>query len=231
MKVCLDLFCGLGGFSAAFEDAGEWTVITVDIESQFGPDLRADVFDLRPADILDVLPVDEWDAMDLFVVLASPPCTLFSTSGNHDEWDMDSKRPVGDRARKHVTLLYHTVGLIRGLSPDYWYLENPRHGRVTWFLGEPSGTVTYCQYGKEYMKPTGLWGEHAPMDYRKCNHGDPCHRSNTDDDGTSAIASMRDLNHAERSRVPYNLSESILNAVENPEPRESLEMWAADRKV
>jgi len=46
----LDLFCGLGGFSAAFQDSDRWTVTAVDIEDRFDPDITADVFELRPSD-------------------------------------------------------------------------------------------------------------------------------------------------------------------------------------
>ena len=200
----LDLFCGLGGFSAAFEDSDRWAVTTVDIEARFDPDIQADVFDLRPSDF----------DREFNVVVAGHPCTLMSTSGNHDEWDMDEHEPVGNRAADHTAMAFHTVGLIRGLNPDYWFLENPRHGRMTWLLGEPTGCVTYCQYGTDYMKPTGLWGNHPPMNYQRCRHGDGCHDSNTKNDGTSAIASMRSLSHAERSKVPYDLSASIRDACE-----------------
>jgi hypothetical protein len=200
----LDLFCGLGGFSQAFADSKRWAVTTVDIEERFAPDIVADVFDLRPSDFSE-----QYD-----VVVAGHPCTLMSTSGNHEEWDMDEKVPTGERAQDHTAMVYHTLGLIRGLNPEYWYLENPRHGRMTWLLGEPTGTVTYCQYGAEYMKPTGLWGTHPPMEYRRCTPGDGCHVSNTMDDGTSAIASMGHLSHAERSAVPYNLSDAIRAACE-----------------
>jgi len=209
-RQCLDLFAGLGGFSAAFDDSDEWDVTTVELEPEFDPDIQADVLDLRPSDLPNA-----------DVVLAGHPCTLFSTAGNHGQWDLDNKKPTGDRARKHVSMLHHTLGLIHALSPDYWFLENPRHGRILWYLGRPTGTVTYCQYGREYMKPTGLWGEHPPMTYKRCRKGMDCHVSNSEDDGTSAIASMGDRGHAERSLVPYELSDSILEAVEdaynNPE--------------
>jgi hypothetical protein len=43
--------------------------MTVDIEERFGPDIRADVLDLRPSDLLDA-----------DVIFAGHPCWLFSTS-------------------------------------------------------------------------------------------------------------------------------------------------------
>jgi len=199
----LDLFCGLGGFSAAFEESDKWDVTTVDIEARFDPDIQADVFDLRPSD---------FDA-EFDVVVGGHPCTLFSPAGNHDEWDMQSHQPIGERARTHVAMAHHTVGLIKALTPTYWFLENPR-GRMRWVLGEPTGTVTYCQYGREYQKPTDLWGNHpAGLSYQSCSRGAACHVRNVEDDGTSATASMSN-DVAERSLVPYDLSESIREACE-----------------
>ena len=203
-RLCLDLFAGVGGFSEAFEEADGWEVVTVDVEEKFDPDICADVLDLRPEDLPDA-----------DVVLVGHPCTLFSTAGNHDEWDLKNRRPTGDRAKRHVAMLFHTLGLVHAISPEYWYLENPRRSRINWLIGPPTEWVTYCQYGTDYQKPTGLWGDHAPgMTYRRCKRGDPCHTSNTENDGTCAIASMDRSDHAARSKVPYELSKAILDAVE-----------------
>jgi site-specific DNA-cytosine methylase len=124
----LDLFCGLGGFSAAFHDSNRWSVTTVDIDARFEPTIEADVFDLRPSDING----------DFDVVLASPPCTQFSTAGNHHAWDFTTHEPTTEAAKNAVGLVFHTLGLIRSLSPRYWFLENPQ-GRLRWFLGHPRG--------------------------------------------------------------------------------------------
>lgn len=204
-KTCLDLFAGLGGFSSAFEDHPEWEVITVEID----PDLDADVV----ADVGELTPSDPRLPDDVDVILASPPCTQFSKAGNHDQWDFDNRVPTGDDARDAVALVYHTIGLIKGLTPNYWLLENPR-GRLRWVLGDPVATVTYCQYGKGYQKPTDLWGRHPPgIDYRSCPRGGDCHASNSKDDGTEAVASMPS-DRGVRSLVPSELSEEILTAVE-----------------
>lgn len=191
----LDLFSGLGGFSAAFEESDEWDVVTVDIEDEFDPDIRADVMELRPSDFNR-----EFDA-----VLASPPCTEFSTMQNLN----GAHEPSGDA----IALVYHTLGLIEGLDPTYWLLENPR-GRLRTFIGAPEATVTYCQYGEQHMKPTDLWGRHPPMVYRSCSYGDRCHLQNRG--GNHA---MRDVagkrTAAERAKVPYDLSEAIRDACED----------------
>lgn len=214
MKTCVDLFCGLGGFSEAFRDSPEWDVFTVDIEERFAPDLCADVMDLRPGDLPNA-----------DVVLASPPCTVFSTVGNHDKWD--DKRPAHPDARDAIALVFHTVGLIRAIDPEYWFLENPR-GRLRWVLGKPTGHVNYCQYGKDYKKPTDLWGEHPPwFAYLTCNAepGSGCHVRNGANDGTSGTASMpRDP--AKRALVPRELSESVLQAVSREYETATVTGWS-----
>ena len=213
---CLDLFCGLGGFSQAFEGSDRWRVTTVDIEERFDPDVHADVFDLRPSD-LDA----EYD-----LVLASPPCKQFSIVASRYERFADGEPQTPD-ARDAVALVYHTVGLIKGVSPRYWVLENPQ-GYLRQVLGDPAGRVTYCRYGAGWMKPTDLWGEHPPgFTYRSCAYGDDCHATNTDQDhgglGNCNVAGTRDP--AKRAKVPAELSvairDSVEAAVDDPPPTQS----------
>ena len=210
----LDLFCGLGGFSAAFEDSDRWAVTTVDIEGRFDPDVQADVFDLRPSDFDG--------AFD--VVLASPPCTYFTTIRNVTK-DGDGAWVDGDpnvpAARDHLALVYHTVGLIRGLAPTYWVMENPR-GMLRKRFREPEATVWYCRYGAETAKPTDLWGDHpAALDYLTCHHGnDACHHQKTksykDHGGGSDNRQgiLTETSAAERAKVPFDLSAAIRDACE-----------------
>jgi hypothetical protein len=80
--------------------------------------------------------------------------------------------PLTDFGGESVAMVKKTISLIEDLQPDYWFLENPRAGlrRVMrekfWGLGEPTGTISWCQYGANRMKPTDLWGEHPEMEYR-----------------------------------------------------------------
>lgn len=210
----LDLFCGLGGFSAAFADAPDWSVTTVDIEERFDPDIQADVLDLRPSDF-----DREFD-----VVLVGHPCTYFTTirrttKGGDDAWD--GYDPVSDAARDHLAMVYHTVGLIRGLDPTHWFLENPR-GTPRNIWTEPECTVWYCQYGHDSAKPTDLWGDHPPtFRPRRCYYGnDTCGHTRTESckehgggsDNCQGI--LTETDSAERAKVPYALSEAIREAVD-----------------
>ncbi len=39
-------------------------------------------------------------------------------------------------------------------------------------------TVTYCQYGHKYMKPTDIWTNHPNPRFKEpCSNGDDCHES------------------------------------------------------
>jgi hypothetical protein len=197
----LDLFCGLGGFSQAFESSDRWAVTTVDIEPRFDPDIQADVFELRPSDF----------EQGFDVVLASPPCRTFSKAAGWLDHFQDGS-PTTEDARDAIALAHHTVGLIRGLRPEYWYLENPLGSKIKAELGAPTGRVSYCQYGTDYWKATYLWGDHAPMPYRWCSQGDHCHDSGALEDDRDTRPLPRDS--AERAKVPAALSEAIREAVD-----------------
>ncbi len=223
----LDLFCGLGGFSAAFDDSDRWDVTTIDIEARFNPDMQADVLELRPGDF-----DREFD-----VVLASPPCTDFSMACLVQKWDVDPNRspkyvPKWESVSQSIALVFHTLWLIHELNPNYWFVENPSTGMLRQIIGRPHATVHYCQYGSEFKKPTGLWGNIPPMEFRtcpgkpQCDHVSNPSESNAFRNGTSEAAQLGDVERsAKRAKVPYELSESIRKAVEealeNPSPEQA----------
>jgi len=199
-RTVIDLFAGLGGFSSAFRTDDEWEVVEVEIEERFGPDIRADVLELRPSD----LPNPE-------LILASPPCKCFSRAAAWQEHFDNDGEPQTAKARESVTLLFHTIGLIKALSPRYWFLENPMGSKVKQYLGDPTARITYCQYGTTYWKPTYLWGKHPPMTHRWCSKGDRCHDHGSLEDERDERPLPRDP--AEKAKIPQELSESIRDAV------------------
>lgn len=214
---CVDLFAGLGGFSAAFEDSEDWTVTTVDFNPEFDPDLCVDILELQPSDLSDA-----------DVVLASPDCKDFSVACITDKWHYDEESrpkhlPEKPGIAHSVKLVFRALWLVQELDPEWWFMENPK-GMLQKFIGEPQGTVHYCQYGSDFMKPTQLWGRHPPsMTYRQCARRSDCHVSNAREVNTFRDASrtraVDSSNSAERAKVPYELSEAILEAVENPDSR------------
>jgi hypothetical protein len=211
-KLCIDLFSGTGGFSSAFEKSRQWDVTSVDSrddDESVNPDMVADVMDIDSGSF-------SLDDYSHTVMLASPPCKAFSLAGKHTHMDEDVK-PLTDHAEEAMGLVKKTIDLSEEIQPDYWFLENPRGGlrRVmrekSWGLGEPTGTMSWCQYGASRMKPTDLWGEHPEMDYRFCANGEDCHTSapRGSQTGTQGVHSS-----VRRAAIPYSISLSILEAVE-----------------
>jgi len=208
----LDLFCGLGGFSSAFAESERWDVTTVDIEPEFDPDITADVFDLRPSDF-----DREYD-----VVVASPPCTQFSrVAWSHGKRISTNGEPLTEAAADSIALVRHTLGLIHGLNPEYWFLENPQ-GALRWVIGEPTGVVDQCAYGHYTKKQTDLWGEHPVMEYKKCPH-----ENHMTGDGYTDFEGGPS-SRAERAKMPSDLSESIRVACETALDGEGIEQYTLD---
>lgn len=106
LPVMVDLFSGLGGASQAMKDRG-WTVVRVDIEERFNPDIRCDVRDARLIDLLPC-PVE--------LLWASPPYVDFSVIRRlpsrrlHRPPDMSCVRAVEE--------------IVRVVRPRFWILEN-----------------------------------------------------------------------------------------------------------
>ncbi len=124
MKVCLDLFCGTGGATAAFRGSPDWQVIGVDNDARRAADVVADVRGWRPSGA---------DRVDF--IWASPPCQEFSTM------------PPGRASRRpSLELVFATMSLVRDLRPKFWIMENVV-GAIP-FLGAPLQKIgPFCLWG------------------------------------------------------------------------------------
>lgn len=217
MKV-LDLYSGMGGWTQAFVDRGH-EVIHVDMEERFSPDIQADVLKLTVDDLKG-----PWD-----VITASPPCVAFSLAGagkGKVRWKKEAhavfgpRVPIDDVSLLGCAMVIHTLGLVAGLGPRYWFLENPQGGLKTMgfmkALGEPV-TITWCQYseteGRKTMKPTNIWGKFPDTwtPRERCQNGDPCHEAAP----RGARTGTQGLPNADlRAKIPYDLSLEVCIAVE-----------------
>lgn len=230
----LDLFAGLGGWSAAFKQRGHH-VLTLDWNEKFGTDLCMDVraFAHDPQRFLVPAAIARGYALDANgewwpdVVLASPDCRTLGPLGQaNGHWSVTGPRkakvrvPVTDEAREGVELARVTLNLVQSFEakaaeqdrPFWWWLENPTGmlRYVDFMVDLPRVQVNYCRYGLEVQKPTDLWGRHpATWSARRplCRAGDPCHKRAAD--GVVAMA-----NAAVRAEVPYQLSLDVCLAVE-----------------
>lgn len=168
MKV-LDLFAGLKGWSEPFEARGH-EVFSIDLDERFDVDLHADIEDVGVRDI-------PWRPD---IILASPPCEAFSVMTIGRNWTM-SHEPKTDKAKLAIRLVKATRRLIDQLEPDYFVIENPRAKlrKLPMLADLERRTVTYCQYGEPFMKPTDLWGGFPPsLELRPiCKPRAECHKS------------------------------------------------------
>lgn len=194
----LDLFAGLGGWGSAFEERGH-DVVSIDFDERFEVTLRADIFDVTPATL---------EAFGRFdVVLASPPCERFSVLQIGRNWTPPpDNQPKTPQAARALELVRHTRALIEALDPAFFVVENPvgKLRRLDALAGLERRSVTYCQYGAPWRKPTDLWGGFPPsLELRaSCRNGDPCHIAAPRGSRT-AVQGGRDLFGGFRERGDY----------------------------
>lgn len=148
----LDLFTGLGGFSEAFRDRGH-EVVTLDIEQEFKPLVCADI---RKVEFPSLPPLDR----GFDVVLASPPCEMFSLARAWHGWPPE-------KVAEALGVVAATFKLIAQIRPRYWVVENPR-GFLRKYIGRPKETIFLCSYGLEFKKPTDLWGKYPGRLRKPC---------------------------------------------------------------
>lgn len=205
----LDLFSGLNGWGAPWEERGH-TVISADNNPRFGADYQGSLLDVDSF----IRWLEDEGAVDVDVILASPPCEGFSVMRINRNWTPDNK-PRTEVAATGLALVQSTLEIISLLCPTYYVIENPRGKlrKLDVLDGIERHTVTYCQYGENRMKPTDLWGVFPPVEFKPmCKNGDPCHIraprgsfTGSQNYGDSAIV----------ARIPRELSLDICVAAES----------------
>jgi hypothetical protein len=203
----IDLFCGLGGWSAAFKERGH-DVFTLDKSKRFTPTLCKDILDVKASDL----------PQRPDIILASPPCEGFSRLRYAFNWKTDEVgqlKAISVKANLGIKILQKTVALINELQPRYFIIENPvgKMRRMPEVCGLERRTVTYCQYGEAAQKPTDLWGGFPPglVLHMPCKAGASCHTSAAGS-AKGAIVTASDAAH--RAVVPYSLSLAVCLALE-----------------
>jgi len=201
----IELFSGTSTFTEVAKSRGHHAV---SIDKYEPANLQADVLELSGKGILETLGLYTVD-----VPWASPPCQSFSVASMGKMWERAGV-PKHPTAELGLALMRKTVALIEELNPIAWFIENPRGMmRKTPPLDEMhKQTVTYCQYGADYMKPTDIWTNVTDWVPRPmCKNGDPCHVSAPRGSKTG----IQGIKGAKaRGALPVQLCEEVLDAAE-----------------
>lgn len=220
MLKLLDCFCGMGGVSDGFAMEG-FDVTGIDIVD--APKMLGYKHKFIQADML-TLKGEDFRGYD--VVWASPPCECFSVASISTHWTGGDCAyiPKTEKAESALNLVCHTLRFIDAVQPKLWIMENP-HGVLRKVINIPLvGTLTYCQYGDNRMKPTDFWGKiPESFIFKRCQNSDPCHQRapRGAKTGTQGLK-----NKCLRAKVPLACSRAFAKAC-----RETLEEQVSIRAV
>lgn len=166
-NVLIEFFSGTKTLSNTFKSHG-WKTLTIDINKELEPDLCLDILHFKP----DILPPDFKKPSVLWF---SPPCTHFTVMQINKHFK--NGKPASSKVFLSLALAYKCLEIIKQLKPTYYFIENPRGmlRKIDFMQELPRKTVTYCQYGENYQKPTDIFTNNNNFIPRKCKAGDNCH--------------------------------------------------------
>jgi hypothetical protein len=209
MNKAIELFCGSGTLSNIFTGAG-YDVLSID---------KYNLAQTKNLLILDILDINAQELKHIkehyekpLILWASPPCTTFSVASIPTYWE--NGEPSKSQTFLGLAMVLKTLELIRDLKPKYWFIENPRGmlRKVSFMKNLHRKTITYCQYGEKYQKPTDIWTNAVEWIPRKaCSPGGKCHIPAP----RGSNKGVQGLNNAyERGKLPIELCMEILDFCE-----------------
>jgi len=149
-KLILSLCDYSGAWSQPYVDAG-YKVVRVDLDHPPGLSQVGDNVWTMGCD------VTRWsvDGMEIYGVLAAPPCTTFCRPGAQHWFRMDF---MGQTAKDVAT--FRACLRIAKLATGFWAIENPpgRHKDLIPELGKPAWQFQPWEYGDPWTKQTYIWG-------------------------------------------------------------------------
>lgn len=198
MKLFVDLFSGLGGASAAFDESPEWRTVKMDnnrelIEHNRGLIIQ-DLARWEEAIVMieNIIPLHEVEQM---VIWASPPCDQFS-------WAR-ADRTQGQTADDFDLTLFDAscqiIEHFRGIMPNlHWVIENV-HG------AKPIFTEELGLHPRQEIGSVVLWGDFPLI---SIEHRDTWKHRKLDAKGS------RTLRPNYRAVIPRPISDGLLHSLD-----------------
>ena len=128
--IILDLCGGTGAWSKPYADNG-YLVLNITLPEY---------------DVRTYIPPK---GVNIYGILAAPPCTKFSLAAGKKLKDRD--------VAESLEILDACLKIIWECKPKFWALENPV-GYMRRFLGKPPLTFKQWEFGDMGIKPTDIWG-------------------------------------------------------------------------
>ncbi len=204
MKNIIELFCGYGIISNSFKKAGFQTFST-DIRKRKGvcePTLRKNILQLTSRDI---------PFKKVHVLWASPPCDVWSYASGNFHWNQDGT-PKTKKCLEHIKILKKTLELIDEISPDIFFIENPR-GRlrdfpffIKWLEKHQAvcKTLTYSSYGFPTTKPTNIFTNVREISFKELDRFGR---------GAKVKTKLDNISVCQKQKIPQSLADEIVKYV------------------
>jgi site-specific DNA-cytosine methylase len=143
-RTIMSLFDASGEWARPWQEAG-YSVYTFDIQT------GQDINDFSAEYLLN----EGFGDMEIWGILAAPPCTDFASSGAQF-W---AKKDAKGQTELSNDLVKQVLRTVEFLQPKIWALENPV-GRIAKLNNLPPAHLTFDPnfYGDPYTKKTLLWG-------------------------------------------------------------------------
>ncbi|MFH1972129.1 MAG: hypothetical protein ABIJ18_01485 [archaeon] len=162
-KVILDLCGGTGSWSKPYKDAGykvhNITLPDYDLTWYYSDKDNLYFWESIKTSSKYNLTVKK---KDVYGVLSAPPCTMFSHARTNAKKPRDLREGM-KLVKNSLSIIWELQGGIKKDTQKYsplkfWALENPYHGMLRWFLGEPAFVFSPDEFGHNYQKKTAIWG-------------------------------------------------------------------------
>ena len=200
----LELFSGKQSFSKVARTLG-FETFNIDLANLPGQSLVKDINKLLISDI-PFYPDIIW---------ISFPCTTYSIMGLFKH--RNGIKPKSVLAKQHDRLFLKVIHILQYFPAAVFFIENPRGmlRKMPFMQCFDRTTVSYCQYGFKYQKPTDIWSNNLQSLFNPdgwkalqiCTPGSSCHEPAP----RGSSSGLRSINsYYEKCSIPSKLCSSIL---------------------